>query len=132
VEVSGKLGTKGVTNDAGKTYTLPSFILKGMKQAQEMGFTTGTGCRLTASAFSGSVDLAQVEDGLGEPAAHGVSGGVGEGSADFVGITAAPAWTVSLVDATETKAPGEAEPQAAYHTGSGTYEFILTRDALAE
>ena len=127
VEVSGKLGTETITNDAGKTYTLPTLSLSGIKRAQEMGFTTGAGCRLTASSFSGSVDLAQVEDGLGEPAAHGVSGGVGEGSADFVGITTAPTWTVDLADATETKAPGEAEPQAAYHTGSGTYEIILER-----
>jgi len=133
VEVSGKLGATTITAPTGflNTFTLPSFTLTGTKKAQLMGFTTETGCRLTASAFSGSVDLAQTEDGLGEPAAHGVSGGAGEGTADFVGITTAPAWTVTLVGATETKAPGEAEPQAAYHTGSGAYEYILTRDAVA-
>ena len=133
VEVSGKLGTNAITAPTGflNTFKMPTLTINGVRQAQVMGFTTDAACRLNGSSISGSVDLAQTEDGLGEPAAHGVSGGVIEGTADFVGITSAPSWTVTLTGATETKAPGEAESQAAYHTGSGAFEAILTRDASA-
>lgn len=133
IDVSGKLGTKAVTAPTGfkNTFKLPSLTLKGMKQAQPMGFTVEEGCRLTSSTLSASIDLAQAEDGLGEPAAHGISGGVISGSAEFVAITDAPAWVVTLPDATETQAPGVAEGQAASHTGTGTFEAILVRDTVA-
>ena len=140
INVSGTLGTETmVAPSASLTnkFSLPSYTITARKQAQEIGFTTGAGCKLTASSLSASVELAQQEDGLGEPVAHGVSGGTVEISADFVEITVAPSWTdaagtawaSTLTDLTETKAPGASETQAAYVTGTGTAAGTLTRDA---
>lgn len=129
ITVSGKSGTQTITAPDGflNTFTLPKITLTGAKRAQLISFTTAEGCRLTGSSLSASVDLAQVEDGLGEPAAHGLSGGIAEISADFVAVTTAPGWTVTG-DFTETQPPGDSEGQAAYHTGSGKAEMVLERD----
>ena len=102
----------------------------GAKRAQLLDFTIDAGSRLTGSGISATVDLAQTEDGEGEPVAHGISGGILTQTADLVRVTAAPAWTQGATW-TETQTPGVDGGQAAYHTGSGAAEKILTRDASA-
>jgi hypothetical protein len=126
--VTGTLGPTALDTSIDQTFTLPDFDINGRKQAQEIGFTTTAGCKLTGSSLSCSIDLSSQEDGLGEPCAHGVSGGTVEVTGDFVRVTASPAWTVTDVDLTETKAPGENEGQASYHTGTGTAAGTLIRD----
>jgi hypothetical protein len=128
VTVSGTKGTEAITAPTGKlnTYTLPAINVLGMKLAQPLGFTVGNG-KLTGSSLSAAVELAQQEDGGGEPVAHGVSGGTIEISADFVRITDAPGWTVSI-DYTETQSPSLVEGQAAWHTSTGTAAGTLERD----
>lgn len=130
ITVKGKLGTEAIVAPSGKlnTWTLPSWSIVGSKRAQTIDFSVGAGCKCTSSGFSASIELAQTEDGLGEPAAHGVSGGVCTLSANIQAVTAEPAWTLSG-NWTETQAPGADEGQAAYHTGSGAAEQILERDA---
>jgi len=129
ITISGTKGVEDVCNpdSAGTRFQLPNITLQGCKRAQIMGFTVGDNCKLTGSSLSASIELAQQEDGEGEPVAHGVSGGTYEVSADFVGITASPSWTVTLAGLTETQTPGSAEGQAAWHTGSGTAAGTLTR-----
>ena len=129
---SGMLGAAAMVAPANflNTFSLPSIIITGIKAAQELGFSVDANTKLTGSSVSASVELARADDGDGESAAHGVSGGVLIGTADIVRISAAPGWTVSLGSATETQVPGEDEPQAAYHVGNGAYEFILTRDPV--
>ena len=127
ITVSGRLGC--IDPATLKTYTLPAFTISGKKQAQPIGFTVTAGCKLTGSGFSASVDFAEQADGVGVPCAQDVSGGVLTGSGDFVGVTAVPAWTVTgITGAVETQAPGNDEPQAAYSTGTGTWEMMLSVD----
>lgn len=125
--VSGRLGC--IDPATLKTYTLPDLPVSGIKTAQAIGFTVTTGCKLTGSSLTASVEFAEQADGLGEPAAHDCAGGSLSGSGDFVGVTAAPAWTVTLSGAVATAAPGSEEPQAAYNTGTGTWEARLAVDA---
>ena len=128
-----KIGTQAITAPTGKTnkFSLPAITITGAKRAQEMGFTTDATCRLTGSSLSASVDLARVNDSLGEAAAHGLSSKVIEVSADFVAVTTAPGWTVTG-DFVETQPPTRAENQAAYHTGTGTAEMVFERDSAGE
>jgi len=136
VTVSGRKNIIAITAPTGKlnTFTLPSYTLTGIKQAQLIGFTIGAGCRLTGSSIAANVEIAQQDNGLGEPAAHGVSGGTGTISAELVRVTSAPAWTVlttSPWDAAglaQTAAPGLEEGQAAYHTATATAQFTIVRD----
>lgn len=133
VTVSGTLGTETMCARYGKlnTYTLPSYTISACKKAQNILFTVPTGVRLTGSGVSASVELAQQEDGEGEPVAHGISGGVIAVTADLLGVTAAPAWvSTALVSAgyAVTQVPGSEEGQAAWHTGSGAAEKILSAD----
>jgi hypothetical protein len=93
-----------------------------------MGFTVAAGCKLTGSNLSASVEFSEQTDGMGVPVAQDVAGGVVTVTADFVGITAAPGWTVTHSGASELAAPGSEEPQAAYNTGSGTWEIMLAVD----
>jgi hypothetical protein len=125
--VTGMLGVEAICGTP--VYSLPSLTITGCKYSQELGFTTGDGARLTGSTVSASIDMAQQDDGGGDPVAHGLSGGVMTGTAQFVRVTAAPSWTVTLSGATETQAPSLAEPQAEYHTAEASYEYILSRDA---
>lgn len=124
--VSGRLGC--IDPATLKTYTLPDLTVYGKKQAQALGFSVTSGCKLTGSSVSASVDFSEQTDGLGVPVAQDVSGGFVSATADFVGVTAAPAWTVTLSGAIETQVPGSEEPQAAYNTGSGAWEKILAVD----
>jgi hypothetical protein len=128
--VTGRLGC--LTPETAKTYTLPAVVIAGKKSAQPIGFTVGVGCKLTGSGMTASIEFAEQADGVGVPCAHSCSGGKVSGSGDFVGVTAVPAWTVTgITGAVETQAPGNEEPQAAYSTGSGTWEAILAVDAGA-
>jgi hypothetical protein len=128
ITLSGTLGAEDVCAVSGyeNTFSFPSYTILGCKRAQPMGFTV-TGGRLTGCILSGSIELAQQENGLGEPVAHGVSGGTVEVSADFVRTSTAPAWTVGA-GLTETQAPGADEGQAAFHTASATAAGTLSRD----
>jgi len=132
IVISGKLGTEAITEPTGKlnTWTFPEFSIVAAKRAQELAFTTGADCSLTDSSISGSLDLAMVPDGVGEPAAHGISGGPLTMGATFTAIEAAASWTLAG-DWTETQAPGAAEGQAAYHTATATAEMIWERDTSA-
>jgi len=129
ITLTGKIGTQTIDAPDGKlnTFALPAITIAGRKQAQLLGFTVSAG-RLTASSLSASLEPAQQDDGVGEPAAHGVSGGTGTVSAELVKYNAsAPAWTVTLADATQIKAPGANEGQAAFHNTTASFGFTLTR-----
>jgi len=128
ITVTGVLGTETVVAPTGKTNTwaLPAITLTGAKIAQLLDFTIGEHCRLTASGLSFSIDLAQQEDGVGEPAAHGLSGGIATQTAELVRVTGACSW-VKGATWTETQAPGADEGQAAYHTASAAAEKLLVR-----
>ena len=135
ITVSGKKNISAITAPSGKlnTFTLPSVVISGIKQAQLMCFTTGNGCRLTGSSITASVEMAQQDNGVGEPIAFGVSGGQGSISAEFVRVTAAPSFTINTTGNTNfglvvTANPGIEQGQAAYHTGSGTIGFTIIRD----
>jgi hypothetical protein len=68
---------------------------------------------------------------VGEPVAHGISGGTGTINAELVKYNAsAPAWTVTLSGATQMKAPGADEGQAAFHTTTASAGFTLTRGTV--
>jgi len=134
ITVSGFIGLETITAPTGKTnkFTLPAITVNGVKQAQTMGFTVTTG-KLTGSSITFNCSMAEQLDGVGEPAAHGVSGGTGELTAEFVRIETAPAWALAAVlTAAEflaevTQVPGADEGQAAWHTASGAASFILPR-----
>jgi len=137
---SGFLGLKTMTAPTGKlnTFVLPAITITGVKQAQLLGFTIAAGGRLTGSSLSFNCEEAEQADGVGEPAAHGVSGGTGEVTADFVRVEAtAPDWTLAAALtgttflAAVTQEPGADEPQANWHTTSAAASFILTRAASA-
>jgi hypothetical protein len=130
ITVTGTLGTETIVAPSGKlnTWTLPAITITAAKRAQLLDFTIDAACRLTASGLSAQVELAQAEDGLGEPVAHGLSGGLLTQTAELVRITGACAWTKG-VTFTETQAPGADEGQAAYHTASAAAEKLLTRDS---
>jgi hypothetical protein len=142
ITVTGLKGLETITAPTGflNKFTLPAITVYGQKQAQVLGFTVTTG-RLTGSGISFKCTLAEQLDGVGEPAAHGVSGGTGEVTAEFVDISGAPVWAIAAVLADSaaaakfmgevTQVPGETEPQANWHTASGKIEFICPRQASA-
>jgi hypothetical protein len=128
ITVTGKLGTEKMCAPDGKkaSYTIPAQIIKGCKLAQAVGFTVSKG-NLTSCTVTLECDIVEQEDGAGEPAAHGVGGGVMTVQAEFVRASAdAPAWTPSLGFA-ESQALGVDEPQADYHTASGALAKALER-----
>lgn len=131
VTVSGTAGAFQVCTVPGKlnTYTLPAVSIAGCKRAQPIGFTVTEG-RLTSSSLSASVEIAQQEDGVGEPVAHAVSGGTKEVSAEFVRITAPPEWQITTpgIGLVETQKPGVSEGQSAWHTSTATAAGTLERD----
>ena len=133
IVATGILGAGALTLPTGylNTFSLPTMVLTGVKQALPIGFTVTAGCKLTGVSISASCEYHEAPDADGDPAAYGVSGGILTCSADFVAITDVPAWTVTQADATETSPPGNDEPQAAPHTGTGNYELVIDRDAAA-
>jgi hypothetical protein len=130
ITVSGKLGAETIVAPSGllNTWTFPEITITGAKRAQLLGFTVGADCALTGSSLSGTIDLAQQEDGEGEPVAHGVSGGLLTQSVELVYVSDAPTWTKGG-EFTETQAPGSDESQAAYLTTSAAAEAVWERDA---
>lgn len=136
ITVTGRKNIIAMTAPTGKlnTFTLPSLSLSGTKYAQPIFCTAGAGCKITGTSLSANLEVAQQDNGLGEPIAHGVSGGQGTFSAEFVRITAAPSWTIvttgnTAFGITETQAPGTEQSQASYHTASAAGAFSITRDA---
>jgi len=138
ITVAGFLGLQTITAPTSFTnqFTLPAISVIGMKQAQVLGFTVSAG-RLTGSGITFNCSMAEQLDGVGEPAAHGVSGGTGEVTADFVRIDETPAWALAAVLADSgdaavfmaevTQDPGEDQGQAAWHTAAGAASFNLAR-----
>lgn len=138
ITVTGFLGTETIVAPTGYTnqFTLPAITVAGVKQAQLLGFTVTDG-RLTGSKLTFNCTMAEQADGLGEPVAHGVSGGTGELTAEFVRVDSAPAWALAAVLADSgagavfmaevTQDPGADEGQAAWHTASGAAAFNLAR-----
>jgi hypothetical protein len=142
ITVTGRKNIISITAPAGKlnTFTLPSLTLQGRKVAQSAFFNVVLGSRLIASSVDASVEVAQQDNGLGEPIAHGVSGGQGTFSGELVRTTAgagsiatSPNWSVDTTNntsfgITQTQAPGLEQGQAEYHTGTGTGAFTIIRD----
>jgi len=131
ITLSGRLGTQTIVAPSAalsNKFTLPSILLTGRKQAQVMDFAVSGG-RLTSSNFSASCELAEQQTGVGEPAAHGISGGIAEVTAELVDAGTTPAvtkgasWTLS-------QAVGLDEPQAAFHTSNFAQEIVLERTAV--
>ena len=134
ITVAGFLGLQTIVAPTGYTnhFTLPAISVLGQKQAQVLGFTVSDG-RLTGSGITFNCSMGEQLDGVGEPAAHGVSGGTGDLTADFVRIDSTPAWALAAVLtaapflAEITQEPGADEGQAAWHTAAGAASFSIAR-----
>ena len=99
------------------TWTLPSITITANKYAQPMGFTYSSG-RLTGCTLEASCEISEVTDGLGEPAAHGVSGASGTISSEWG--SEEPTITYTLTETVGvTQVPGDQRNrQAAFpHVG---------------
>ena len=129
ITLNGLKGVEAITAPTGhlNTFTLPAITIIGAKFAQLLDFTVAATCDVTASSFSASIDQAQQEDGLGEPIAHGMSGGIMTVEATLQKIDGVLGWTPGG-DWTETKKPGTSEGQASWHEGTASMERILERD----
>ena len=142
ITVAGYLGLQTITapTDYTNQFTLPSISVKGVKQAQVLGFTVSAG-KLTGSKISFSCAMGEQLDGVGEPAAHGVAAGTGDLTADFVRVLDQPEWALAAVLADSgvaavymaevTQDPGADEGQAAWHTSAGAAGFNIPRLASA-
>ena len=131
ISVTGKIGLETMVAPDGKsnTWKLPSITITASKYAQPMGFTYSAG-RLTGCTLEASCEIFEATDGLGEPAAHGVSGASGTISSEWG--SAEPTITYTLTDTDGvTQAPAITEPQAAFHAHTAAAEFILTRGESA-
>jgi hypothetical protein len=131
ITLTGRSGLETMVAPATKanTFTLPAITLTAARRAQPIGFTVGADGRLTGCTFEASCEIAETVDGLGAPAAHGVSGAIGTVTADFVRVTDQPSWAITLSGLTSTKEPGADEGQAAYHTTNASAEMVIARDA---
>jgi len=128
IKIKGVLGATGLDDTA--TWTLPDLSITGEKLAQPIGYTVAAGAPLTGSGFSFDLDLAEETDGLGVPVMHSISGpNPAKVSASGTAVTAAGGWTLTLSGLSATKAPGVAEPQAAYGDWSAEAEVLIARDA---
>lgn len=136
IVVTGVLGLETITVPSGKTnkFILPGITITGIKQAQLLGFTIAAGGRLIASSITFNCESAEQMNGLGEPVAHGNSGGTGTVTAEFVKVEASqPDWTLGATLtgttflAAVTQNPGAEEGQAGWHTTTAEAQFILTR-----
>ena len=140
--MAGYLGLQTISapTDFTNQFTLPAISVKGVKQAQVLGFTVTAG-KLTGSKLGFNCSMGEQLDGVGEPAAHGVSGGTGELTADFVRVLDQPEWELAAVLADSgvaavfmaevTQDPAADEGQAAWHTSAGAAGFNLARLASA-
>jgi hypothetical protein len=132
ISVTGKIGLETMVAPTGKlnTWALPSITITANKYAQPMGFTYSTG-RLLGCTLEASCEIFETPDGLGEPAAHGVSGASGSISSEWG--SAAPTITLTLTETDGvTQSPAITEPQAAFHTHTAASEFILVRGTAGE
>ncbi len=128
ITVTGKTGLETMVAPTGQlnTWTLPDITITSNKYAQEMGFTYSAG-RLTGCTLEASCEIAETTDGLGEPAAHGVSGATGSISSDWGSEEPVITYTITEDDGV-TQAPAITEPTAAYHTHTAAAEFIIARN----
>jgi hypothetical protein len=136
ITITGRTGLETMAAIGGtpaklNTFTLPALTLTGAKRAQPLGFTVGADGRLTGCSFEATAEIAEETDGVGEPCAHGISGAVGTVNADFVRVTGAPTWALTLSGLTSTQEPGANEGQAAYHTTPASAEIVIARDTAA-
>ena len=131
ISVTGKIGLETMVAPDGKsnTWKLPSITITASKYAQPMGFTYSDG-RLTGCTLEASCEIFEATDGLGEPAAHGVSGASGTISSEWGSEEPTITYTLTDTDGV-TQAPAITEPQAAFHTHTAAAEFILTRGESA-
>jgi hypothetical protein len=131
IEVSGKIGLETIVAPTGYTnkFPLPSIAIKAIQAAQPLGFTVGADCKLTGSSITATCEHSEDTDGVGQPVVDGVSGATLEGRGEFVAIEADPSWTVTQTDAEEMQEPGAEEGQANWHTGTGVWRAILSRDS---
>jgi hypothetical protein len=131
ISVTGKIGLETMVAPDGKsnTWKLPSITITASKYAQPMGFTYSAG-RLTGCTLEASCEIFEATDGLGEPAAHGVSGASGTISSEWGSEEPTITYTLTDTDGV-TQAPAITEPQAAFHTHTAAAEFILTRGESA-
>jgi hypothetical protein len=132
ISVTGKIGLETMVAPTGKlnTWALPSITITASVYAQPMGFTYSTG-RLLGCTLEASCEIFEATDGLGEPAAHGVSGASGSISSEWG--SAAPTITLTLTETDGvTQSPAITEPQAAFHTHTAASEFILVRGTAGE
>ena len=128
ISVTGKIGLETMVKPTGllNTWKLPSITITAAKYAQPLGFTYSAG-RLTGCTLEASCEITEVTDGLGEPAAHAVSGASGSVSSEWGSVP--PVITLALTETDGvTQAPAITEPAAAFHTHTAAYEFILPRD----
>ncbi len=132
VTITGKLGAKEITppDDFLAEFTLPGITVEPQMIAQNYGlFTAAANTALQSASLTCSVNIAQQNDGVGEPAAHGVMAGNAVLEANILAVTASPAWTIvtDIVTFVESKKPGKASGQAAWWDGSGTASLPLVR-----
>lgn len=121
--ITGILGTPAL--EQSKKWALNTGSIAAKKQAQAIGVVVTTG-KLTGCSTSMSCDLAQADDGEGEPVAFGVSGAVQTASAEAVATSAAAPVLAAAEGWTVQQPGGVAEEQAAWHTTSIAVEKALT------
>lgn len=123
ITITGVLGTPALEQD--KKWTLTAGTIYARKQAQEIGIQVTTG-KLTSCGTEASCDLAQADDGDGEPVAFGVSGAIQTATAEAV-ATSSEAPVLAADDGWEVQQDtGKNEPQADWHTASINVEKLLT------
>ena len=121
--VVGVLGTPALEQD--KKWALTGGTIYARKQAQLIGVTVTTG-ELTSCGTAASCDLAQADDGEGEPVAFGVSGAIQTATAEAVATSAAAPVLAAAEGWTVQQATGVNEPQADWHTATINVEKKLT------
>ena len=121
--VTGVLGTPALEQD--KKWSLSGGTIYARKQAQAIGIAVATG-ELTSCGTAASCDLAQADDGEGEPVAFGVSGAVQTATAEAVATSAAAPVLAAAEGWTVQQATGVNQPQADWHTASINVEKKLT------
>jgi hypothetical protein len=123
ITITGVLGTPALEQD--KKWALTTATIYARKQAQLIGIAVTTG-ELTSCGTAASCDLAQADDGEGEPVAFGVSGAIQTATAEAVATSAAAPVLAADVGWEVQQATGLNEPQADWHTASINVEKKLT------
>jgi hypothetical protein len=123
ITITGVLGTPALEQD--KAWALTAGTIYARKQAQLIGIVVTTG-ELTSCGTSASCDLAQADDGEGEPVAFGVSGAIQTATAEAVATSSAAPVLAAAEGWTVQQATGKNEPQADWHTATINVEKKLT------